>query len=100
VKLNGKGRLPPVRGWKNPQSSAHLARFGEPIDMRLSAIFCGFVSFRTTGCVPQFCGLFVLIGIGPDKQCPMKFQRFPFNGRVRPPGAALRATEKQSFQTS
>jgi hypothetical protein len=44
--------------------------------------------------------LFVLIGIGPDKQCPMKLQRFPFNGCVRPPVAALRATEKRSFPTS
>ena len=43
------------------------------------------VSFRKTARVPQFCGLFVLIGIGPDKQCPMKLGRFPFNGRVRPP---------------
>jgi hypothetical protein len=38
------------------------------------------VSFRKTARVPQFCGLFVLIGIGPDKQCPMKLQRVPFNG--------------------
>src|ERR1700681_2857316 len=43
------------------------------------------VSFRKTARVPQFCGLVVLIGIGPDKQFPMKLQRFPFNGRVRPP---------------
>jgi hypothetical protein len=68
--------------------------------MRVSAISAPRVSFRKTARVPQFCGLFVLVGIGPDKQCPMKLQRFPFNGRIRPPVAALRATEKRSFPTS
>ena len=40
--------------------------------------FCGLVSFRKTDRVPQFCGLFVLIGIGPAKQCPVKLQCVPF----------------------
>ena len=43
---------------------------------------------------------FVLIGIGPDKQCPMKLQRVPFNGPRSTPVAALRATEKRSTPTS
>jgi hypothetical protein len=53
--------------------------------MRVSAISAPRASFRKTARVPQFCGLFVLVGIGPDKQCPMRLQRLPFNARIRPP---------------
>jgi hypothetical protein len=37
--------------------------------------FCGLVSFRKTARVPQFCGLFVLIGIGYDKRCRTRVVR-------------------------
>jgi len=77
-------RLQPFRASKKPQSSAHLC----PIrGANLHAGFGDFricISFRKTARVPQFCGVFVLIGIGPDKQCPMKLQRVLFNGWVRP----------------
>jgi hypothetical protein len=58
------------------------------------------VSFRKTARVPQFCGLFVLIGTGRDKQMSDEIATLSIQRPCSTPVAALRATEKRSFPTS